>query len=240
MPDENLFEDLPEEGEGQEPEGDEGTNTDGEELTPEEKEQRDEQIRKLTIANKKEDERLARLRENLSNKRREVKKLRQNIEEGKEDEEGEEPKKDTPPENIIKKTIEATLREKEAEKTRQEMVAKIRGVAKTKQEAERLLEEASKFPKDWSVEERVTYAKQRLENVRNQSRGFVPPSPTGAGVFDDLDAKVSTDTGEIPGMSKERVASLMKVGWTREMILKHKDGPNLRHVWPENKMEQEF
>lgn len=214
MPEESIFEDLPEGSENPE-------KPEGSELTPEEKKKKEDEIRQLTIANREEDKRLAKLREDLNKKRGEAKTIKKEIE-------GEEPEVVIPPEALIKKTVTETLQERERAERRRETIQRIRAVAKTKQEAERILEEADKFPDDWSAEDRVKFAAQRVQSLKEKSRGFVPPSVEAGSGFEDMG---TVDTEEVPGMPKERVEALKKVGWSVEDIKKFMNGPDLNRAW---------
>lgn len=219
----NFFSDLPEEEDKDESEVQK-------EETPDRIESKeDEAIRNLEKAKKREEARIAKAKQELEEKRKERKRIEAKIEEPEEDEEvvDEEVKEEKP--DIVKATVEATLREREERKRLDDLRGEVRKYAKTRQEAEKMYEEALRLPPDWGNEEIARLSAERVQALKESNRGFVMPSLTGGG-FADM---ASRSTGEeVEGMSKERVKYLKERGWTVEDIKKFKDGPDLGRVFP--------
>ncbi|MFA6018487.1 MAG: hypothetical protein WC776_04900 [Patescibacteria group bacterium] len=225
-----FFEDLPDEG-GEQPAA---APAEGEQETAEQKLLREQKIKELTIANKKEDARLEKLQADLAEKRKQRKILIKKDEEGEEEEE-EKPAEEKPLD--VKAEVASALREQAAEERRQNLREKIRKVAKTRQEAERIYAEALQLPPSGSDELDVKFAVQRYQALKEHSRGFASPSFSGGASASDLESHQSE--GGVEGFSPERLAYLEKLGITKEDLKKRvalEQGMDLGKVWPSSRI----
>lgn len=214
MPD-DLFADLPVEGEVVE-------------KTEEQKKREEEEIRKLSIANKQEDRKLDQLKKDLAEKRRIRKELGgldtdidplENVPLAPKD-----PTVDV--ESVIEKTLKK--RDEDARKTR--IAALIKRSARTRQEAETAYAQLDKFESTGSDELDAKFAFDRASGIRDSGM-VINPSLGGGGVdFSGLDKQPAQDF--LPGVSKESRAWLNEVGITDEDIRVIKSGGGFSRAFP--------
>ena len=188
--------------------------------TPEEEEkkrQEEEEIRKLAKANKEEEGKLEKLKQDLAAKRKERKELQSQLGNDPEPEE-----KDDLDTALDKKLQEREKRDREAR-----LVGMIKKTAKTKQEAEEIFSQLSKFESTGSDELDVKFALERAEAIRNQGGSFNTPS------FSDADFTDVEGRQEDPdGISPESKEYLKSQGLNDDDIKKFKDGMDLTRVFP--------
>lgn len=205
------------------------TDLPSEETPVEDTAREEERIKQLSIANRAEDRRLAKLEEDLAKKRALAKEKKKELE----SEEIVEVKEEKIEKEDVQEIVTRTLQDKEKEARQARLAMKIRKIAKTRQEAESILNEAMNLPTTDDDDLDVKLAADRVQALKDHRRGFVAPTVRGGGGVDVEDLEVHKNE-EIEGFSEDRISALQKnAGITKEDIKKFKDGPDLGRVWGE-------
>lgn len=209
---------------------------------PEAKEEKPEDVeiaRNLEKAIKREERRTEDANEKrkqlLAEKRAGRKEAEAKVEKLEAGEKEEEPEEEAAPEPKVDVAAEVNkaLKAKEEQSRQAELAMKVRRVAKNRQEAERIFEEAMQMPSHWDSDSIVKVSADRVQAVRDSSRGYVPPGAGGGG-FSDVETRRAGGEEEVEGMSKAQLAHLAQfsgIAKTEEIKRLKEHGPDLTHVW---------
>lgn len=183
--------------------------------------------KELELATKKEESRLAKAKEKLDKARALRKETDAKVEkiEAGEDVDDEE---EAPPAVVpdVKQEVQKALEEQKREQYLASVAEQIKGLAKNRQEALAVYEEAQKLPPTGNAKLDAEFAFDRVQKLRHIKKGFVPPAVSGS--FADLPG--GEERNDL-GMSKGQIQHLKNYGLTDEDIKKYKGGVDFNRAW---------